>query len=444
MTQQRDFKKLVRERMTKTGERYAAARAHLLTAQSNAEEAQRPISGLFHGYRHFGGICGDTGALRNTLVASGLIAPHTKKHPTEALVTGLCGGVGILYAVFEYKGFPPFLTMVYRYDSMADTFIKTGVSRLGLSATISETGSAVTARKALDAAIDKRRPALCVVDQMSLYPDQAVVGMTGMMPTVVAVAGFDADMLLIDDGGAEPLRISQADFSKARSAYKKAKNRLITFGDEMKSPDWAPILRQSIHATAERYDNAPFKGFASNFGFAGLSKWRRLLTDGKDKKGWPTLFPDGAAAYMGLRRAYDGIDHEYTPPAAGRPLYAEFLKEAAAVTGEQKYSAAAEMFAMSGKKWGEIADTIAHCGDKAVEQGCKNGDSARELLDSCDRIPANKKSQQSKDHAELRDSCKLTASGAAAIYATIADLLSGIENDERDAVKVLLSVSIKK
>lgn len=64
-----------------------------------------------------------------------------------------------------------------------------------------------------------------------------------------------------------------------------------------------------------------------------MEKWQRLLTDSRDEKGWPKVFAAGADAYAGLRRAYDCIQHDYAAPDAGRPLYAAFLDEAAALTG---------------------------------------------------------------------------------------------------------------
>ena len=76
MTQNREFKQLVRERMANTGERYTAARAHLIHSPNATTE---PIKGLFPGYTRFGGLCRDTGALTNALAQAGVVSPHTHK-----------------------------------------------------------------------------------------------------------------------------------------------------------------------------------------------------------------------------------------------------------------------------------------------------------------------------------------------------------------------------
>ena len=104
MTKQKDFKQLVRQRMKKTGERYAAARAQILAQRAQAD-GESVLSR--------GGMQGDVGALRNALHASGLSEPDGSPL-TEATAFGLCGGVGFLCAVFEYAGHPPMLTIVAR------------------------------------------------------------------------------------------------------------------------------------------------------------------------------------------------------------------------------------------------------------------------------------------------------------------------------------------
>src|SRR5262245_44995020 len=103
MTKQREFKSLVRERMSKTGARYTTARAQLLAKLSEpANGTEYP--GLIAGYDRFGGVQGDTAVLHNVLRFSGMKNPLTNQPFDETTINGLCGGPGFLYAVFEYKG----------------------------------------------------------------------------------------------------------------------------------------------------------------------------------------------------------------------------------------------------------------------------------------------------------------------------------------------------
>jgi hypothetical protein len=168
MTKRRDFKALVRERMDKTGERYTAARAQLLGKSAALPPASHAFPGVLPGYDTFGGIQSGTAAVRNTLASIGRVSPLDGGPYTESLVNGLCGGPGFLYAVFEYKGWPPMLSLALRSRSMPDVYIAEGLSRVGMKVTTSETTSPVAARKALDAALAEGKPALCVTDAASL------------------------------------------------------------------------------------------------------------------------------------------------------------------------------------------------------------------------------------------------------------------------------------
>ncbi len=78
MTSRKHLKQLIRARMAKTGERYAAARRHIVAEQPDPIAGSVPASA----------------ALRLLLAHAGFKAPHTGKAPTEALAFGIGGGVG--------------------------------------------------------------------------------------------------------------------------------------------------------------------------------------------------------------------------------------------------------------------------------------------------------------------------------------------------------------
>lgn len=429
MTLQRTFKQSVRERMQKTGERYTAARAMLL--RDRAAPKSTPTS-LFPNYPAPGGICQDTGAMRNVLAAHGLKL-------SEAAVTGMCGGIGFLYAMFEYKTSPPMLSILTRYDTMPDSFIAGGLTRLGVKSTIHETGSSAVARKALDAALAAKQPVLCTVDCVAISPEadnSNLIPGCGA-PTVVAVAGVDGDELLVDDGGTVLRRITRERFARARAFYKKGRNRMITLDGSSGKVDLGPAMETSIAATAERFSTAPYKGFASNFGFTGLEKWQRLLTDPHDRKGWPAVFPEGRLAYLALRRTHDGIEHEFTAPAAGRPLYAEFLLEAAKTTSDKRYESAAKLFRKSGEHWTAIAEVIRTCGDPTIEEGCRLRESFRELLDEVKWPNEGEAARLIREQRSVAKQCRMAAARARELYAELAGHVGKIVGIEREAVEVL-------
>lgn len=432
MTKSREFKSRVRERMAKTGERYTAARAQLLHQSADAVDL-KPLANVFDGYRCAGGVCRDSGAARNFLAQAGVTSAHNQQPLSEALFTGLAGGVGFLYAVFEYKGFPPLLSVLTRHDTMSDSFVFGGLERSGVGLDVRESGAAKAAQQALETALAAQRPALAVVDVATLARPAGAGMLEGAAPTVVTVIGADGDEWLIDDGGLAPRRVTREHFARARAARKQAKHRLATVAERDAKLQLDKAVRVAIAATIERYFKSPWKAFASNVGFAGMEKWQALLTDTKDKKGWPRLFSEGRAS-LALRRAFQGIEHEYTAPAAGRPLYAAFLGEAAEITGNRAFETAAKRFAQAGERWRAASDFIASCGVKSVETGCEMLDHYAEWLDDQRPTDGARFGQLFAPPAETEP---IAADTALRLFAELADHIGAIIAAERAAVSDL-------
>lgn len=429
MTRGRNFKAEVRARMQKTGERYAAARARILAKWT--PDADAPDGS----YSFSPGTCRDTGAARNWLRALGVREAVDGPSISEALLTGLAGGVGFLYMVFEYRDTPPLLSVLTRYDTSADQFVFGGLRRLGIGARVTETGSAKKARAELDSALESGSGALCVVDSVTLAQSSAARELVGMVPTVVAVVGEEGGELLVDCGAAEPLRIDHAALARARTGFKKAKHRMLTAEHGALPGDLPGAIHSAIDDCLDRYENAPYKGYASNFGFAGMEKWARLLTDERDPKGWPRLFPEGRAACLGLRRAFEGLEHEMTSAGAGRFAYADFLRAAARITGREEYSSAAIRFDDAGERWSAVAGAIAACDVREVRSGCDLLDGYSELLDA--QAPSSERERIATQLSNSAQPCDLDAESARAIYARLAGLVREAIEAERQAVGAL-------
>lgn len=423
MTRQRDFKKLVRERIEATGERYTTARSHVL----NKLERTETYPGLIPGYRQFGGQQGDTAVLSHVLHFAGV------KH-SEAMVHGLCGGVGFLYAVFEYKGHAPMLTIVARSSSMPDLFTAEGLKRAGAQHDVKETSGAAGAQKHLDAALAANKPAMLTVDIASLPYSGMPKEWQGMGPHMLAAIGRDGDAVWLDDRSVRPIRISMKELAFARGRYKKGKHRLVTIYGTEKGHDPSAAIRNAIAYTVKSFHESPFKGFASNFGFAGLEKFQRLLTDKKDAKGWPKLFTEGRNACTGLHRVYECLQHDYTAPNAGRSLYADFLAEAAGVTGDKRLNELAGKFRESGKLWGEVTQAVTDCGEKSLRRMCELTDQRAELFDTEGAEAGPQLADMWKQRRELADESKLTASQCSDLYARMSDTLKRVLEVEHDAV----------
>src|SRR5689334_6823358 len=209
MTAHKHLKALIRDRMARTGESYTTARRHLITAAAR-EHAPALPPGLVPGYDTFGGGQHRLSALvAHLLRQAGHTAPHTGEPFTEAMVAGLGGGIGFMYAVFEYTGCPPIMTIVAQHHP--EPWLPAVLGRIGTPYTEEHNGASKPAMAALHRALDGARPVFCTVDQTAL-PWHAGEPSHSEVPYEVVVAGRHGGTLLLDDTSVVPLAITEADF----------------------------------------------------------------------------------------------------------------------------------------------------------------------------------------------------------------------------------------
>ena len=165
MTTDKAFKRVVRARMAKTGERYAAARRALLESSAEPHTAGRTTPS---GWRMRGGLHPETATLANVLANRGVVSGLTGEPLTEAAILGIGGGLGAGYILWEFKSHgEPILTLGFRnqwqYPAIPGWTGKT-LDRLGIEPDVHETGGANAAREALDARLDAGMPVIASVD----------------------------------------------------------------------------------------------------------------------------------------------------------------------------------------------------------------------------------------------------------------------------------------
>ena len=155
MTTDKAFKRVVRARMAKTGERYAAARRTLVEGAPDGHHSEPTAAATPSGYRMRGGLHPETATLANVLANQGVVSGLTGEPLTEAAILGIGGGLGAAYILWEFKSHGgPVLTLGFRnqpqYPSIPGWTGKT-LDRLGVEPDLHETGGAKGAREALDA-----------------------------------------------------------------------------------------------------------------------------------------------------------------------------------------------------------------------------------------------------------------------------------------------------
>jgi hypothetical protein len=348
VTGQRRLKNLVRERMTRTGESYTTARRHVIRPESPALPG-----GLVPGYETFGPGQHRLSSLAVHLLRQGGISC------SEALACGLAGGIGFMYAVFEYRGMPPILTIVAQHHP--DPWITSALRRLPLTFAEEHSTSTPRALAALRAAVERGKPVYVSVDRARLpwHDGEAALATE---PYGVVIAGIDGDTVLVDDSAAVPHRLPIDEFAAAWAGHRKGRHhRIVLETAGAGRPDVEGAIATTVaHLTGPVLGH----GFDANFGFSGMRRFSDQLRDGRTRSGWPRRFGSPESFATAMRRLYECLELSYTAPGGTRPLYADFLDEAAAMLDRPVLSEAAKLFRESGARWSALAARAeAHAGE---------------------------------------------------------------------------------
>lgn len=341
MTAHRKLKLLVRDRMSATGESYTTARRIVL-----ARGERRPLpSGLVPGYPGFGAE-----QHRESALLAHVLATRGATY-SEAMLAGLAGGIGFMYAVFDYTDLPPLMTIVAQHHP--DPWVQAALDRLGVPYTEQHSGKAPAAMTKLRAALAAGQPVLVEVDRSRLPWHGLEPGM-GIDPRVVAVVGAADGVVHLEDDGVAPIAMAEDAFVDAWSGYRKGRHHAVLVGDP--GPVDLPAAIRAALAVTVAHLTGPVLGnsFDVNFGFSGMAKLADQLRDTRTKTGWAKRFGAPVPFAHGVRRLYECLEIQHTAPGATRPVYADFLDEAAPLV-DPGLARAAELFRRSGAKWSELA-----------------------------------------------------------------------------------------
>jgi len=298
----------------------------------------------------------ETGTVANALAAMGVKDPQTGKPYSEALALGASGGIAFGYFVFEYKGFLPHVALLGRntfspFERMLDN--------LAIRREARETIHADKAEKNLRLELDSGNIPIVWADMFSMpYRGLNPEHMWTMIP--MAVVGQEGDDFLVLDGSSRPIRVSAETLSNARARVKKDRFRMTI----LEAPDSERIgegLRRGIGTCTALFLDKPPAGSANNFGIAGMRHFSKMLTDGKNSKGWAKTFQPGPrltqalAGSHGQPGVWDWIERWGTEGSADRATYAQFLREASVWLGIPLNEVAGS-FNRSAAHWSALAE----------------------------------------------------------------------------------------
>ena len=310
----------------------------------------------FENYPFLGGTHPETAALRNVLAFHGVTAPHTGEPLTEAMLLGLGNGLGVLYILWEFKEHNS-KTVVLAFHHRSNyrrEFSEHICYRLGVSFEIHETGGRKAATAKLQTALDDGLPAIALVDWAGLSYLGLPEHLRGAVGYVVAVCGGSAveGEICIDDRSPHPLPLPAEEFATARSRIGSFKHQLLVL-----EPPADVDLLNAVHAGIQGC--LDYLGEKSDsFSLPAIRKWARMMTDTKNKKGWPQVFADRLGLFGVLRSLYETIEPVGANGGSLRAMYGDFLEEAAVVLNNPALAEVGAQYHALGGKWHKFAESL--------------------------------------------------------------------------------------
>ncbi len=348
MTAHKHLKQLVRTRMRKTGESYATARRHIV--QQAPVEPSTAAAGP-HGP---GSVPGAT-ALRILLNHAGLRDPRNGAPLSEAMVFGLAGGIGAGVFSFHYEkqGWSSFFIAGRHLWQDELAYLQGATARLGLEPIVTESAGAKTAEKQLRDMIEAHGPCIAWVDMVGLPHRGKSETWAGTGYHLITVYGVDDVEATIGDLTDEPIGIPLDRLAVARGRIKKDKNRLLALPTITAAPDLRAAALDGLRAC----HGALVEGRMANFTLAAFETLaRRLHGAAKDPERWEIVFPRGGKLWTGLTSLHNYIEHYGTGGGLCRPIFAEFLTEAATAFDLPELGPLSERYDALGRDWSSLAE----------------------------------------------------------------------------------------
>ncbi len=320
----------------------------------------------------------ETTNVRNLLRAHGVEA-------SEAMCLGIGGGIAAgyqycpsvqKYEELTYSG----VQMIPRVKMMTtngawyrDTF-----ERLGITVDVKETTGKKGAAANLAAGLATGKPVVAWTTPSGLAYTLNWTATCGMY--TVLVHGVDGDKVTYSDH-VSVRTMGLEEFTAARDRVCSFKNRTMTITVPKGKLDWKGAALAGLRETAGDFA----KPRLGTFNLPGLKEGVSLLNGKKNKRAWPVVFP-GERVILPMRDLYESIELG-TGGGLMRPLYAEFLEEAAGVTGKKGLGKMAATYRKLGGDWTAFAEFMLPFADvrEALKKLAGGDESQKETVEAMRR-----------------------------------------------------------
>jgi len=300
--------------------------------------------------KHVAGRQPESATLRNVLIQRDAC---TSDLCTEEILFGLGGGIGCAYWLFDMHGGHPVYIGYRIHAKEGDTpyFTLQMTEGWGATADVRHSSSPSAATKSLVKILNDGFTPIVWVDFTKL-PYMFLSGHANAYHQVV-VYGMEGDDVLVGDLGDSVIRMSMEELTEARNSNYAPKFRTVVISEATAKPQLRETLSDRIRVTCSQM----LEGLGiANFGLAALNKWAQMLTNTKNKKGWPNCFPGGPPLHGAMSTVFSHIELRGYGGSAFRGLYADFLDQAAGVLKKSALKKVAEQFRESEASWRAISD----------------------------------------------------------------------------------------
>jgi len=300
--------------------------------------------------KHVAGRQPESATLRNVLIQRDAC---TSDLCTEEILFGLGGGIGCAYWLFDMHGGHPVVIGSRIHAKEGDTpyFTLQMTEGWGATAEVRHSSSPSAATKSLVKILNDGFTPIVWVEVTKL-PYMFLSG-NPLAYHQVVVYGMEGDDVLVGDLGDSVIRMSMEELTEARNSNWAPKFRTVVISEATAKPQLRETLSDRIRVTCSQM----LEGLGiANFGLTALNKWAQMLTNTKNKKGWPNCFPGGPPLHGAMSTVFEQIELRGYGGSAFRGLYADFLDQAAGVLKKSALKKVAEQFRESEASWRAISD----------------------------------------------------------------------------------------
>jgi hypothetical protein len=293
--------------------------------------------------------------MTNVLANQGFVSPHNGRPLSESMVLGIAGGLGCGYILWEFKKYDAAILVMGFQNKWNYTteFMQNFCDRVGVKAEFLETGGAKTAAKHLDEALNDGRFPIAWVDQEKLPYFYLRPMYEGCFGHFVTVFGQENGRYLLDDRSQKPLSVDGESLSQARGRIGSYKNRLLLLESSGSDFDLPAAIMAGLEDCVDYLSQS-----SQTFALPVYKKWARMMTDTKNKKGWPVVFKEKVGLYSTLRSLHEAIKLFDTAGGGLRGFYADFLEEAEEILNLPALGEAAEKYRQVADLWNNFADAV--------------------------------------------------------------------------------------